>query len=100
MTTGHEHRIAHVESFDAWYVQLLRIPLLHFDVRDPKQLAKVEMSPYPYGPCPMGNVEKPTCWVLTPLSILHRWTGLTLCNNPRPCPDHDPVADLNHDDRT
>jgi hypothetical protein len=59
-----------VPSFDVWYVRALRRPLYHST-----DYAAVDRSPYPYGPCAKHGHF---CWALTPLGILHRWTGLTL----------------------
>lgn len=79
MTDGHKHRHVVVPSWDRWYVRLLRKPLLHST-----NYARVDRSPYPYGPCADPKCKNsyrmppPDCWVLTPLGILHRWTGLTL----------------------
>lgn len=76
MTTCHKHRIVKVPSWSAWYVRALRWGILHT-----RNLLRVEASPYPYGPCPKrGGPCKghEDCWTLSALSILHRWTGLTL----------------------
>jgi hypothetical protein len=88
MTDGgrwHKHRMLHVKSLDAWWiVNWLQFPLIHKPARTTREWRKVENSPYPYGPCyPTMGLESP-CWVLTPLGILHRWTGLTLTDAPRP----------------
>jgi len=96
VTRGHKHRVTHIKSFDVWWVRLIRRPLAHTT-----DYARVDLSPYPYGSCTDGGGRdvrcrnayrhpKPDCWYLTTFGILHRWTGLTLCNWPRPCPDHDP----------
>lgn len=50
----------------------LRYPLVHR-----RDLAAVDRSPYPYGPCALSP-EPARCWTLSALSVLHRWTGLTL----------------------
>lgn len=77
MTDGHKHRHLRVKSWDSWWVRALRKPVLV--VHDPDLFERVESAPYPYGPIKEyhgGKVR--TCWALTPLGILHRWTGLTL----------------------
>ena len=73
MTSGHKHRIVTVPSWDTWYVRLLRKPLWHC-----RDIRRVDESPYPYGPCAKTKRANPTCWTLSLLGILHRWTGLTL----------------------
>lgn len=99
MTDGHKHRLLHIgHDFDWWPVRLLRTPIKHQRTVQNGKWHKVSVSPYPYGPCenPAHNTDTgmdSTCWVLTPLGILHRWTGLTLCTWPRPCPVHDPLPD-------
>lgn len=97
MTAGHKHRMLHIDhDFDWWPVRLLRKPLLHRSADTNQQWRKIEGSPYPYGACAKhsrGVTDvNARCWVLTPLGILHRWTGLTLCTWPRPCPVHDPIC--------
>jgi len=75
MTEGHKHRLVTVRK-DGLVYRVLRWPLLHT-----RNLDRADRSPYPYGPCPkresacLGHNE---CWTLSTLSILHRWTGLTL----------------------
>jgi hypothetical protein len=55
----------------------LRHPL--YWVADPDELPRIERSPYPYGEKTRYFAGKPyTCWYLSALSVLHRWTGLTL----------------------
>jgi hypothetical protein len=86
MTEGHRHRLVNVPSWDTWYVRALRYPLFH--CRDQN---RVERSPYPYGPCRKRAVDKGgegsaclghcDCWTLSVLSVLHRWTGLTLATH-------------------
>lgn len=86
MTTGHKHRVIHIKTFDVWWVRLIRLPVFVSRNR-----TRVDASPYPYAP--LDNLHNPMRahrWGLTTFGILHRWTGLTLCNSPRPCPDHDP----------
>lgn len=80
MTTGHKHRHLVVASFETRLVRLLRKPLRH-----ETNIVKVDVSPYPYGPCPGEKGcphrllhPRPDCWTLSLLGILHRWTGLTL----------------------
>ena len=75
MTDGHKHRHVVVPSWDKGYVSALRRPLWHQPVFTQGTEDRVTASPYPYGPCEKGHDR---CWVLTPLGILHRWTGLTL----------------------
>lgn len=77
MTDGHKHRHWVIKSFDSWWVRLLRKPL--WTVHDPDLRPKVDASPYPYGVVTEfhgGKVRE--CYTLTPLGVLHRWTGLTL----------------------
>lgn len=71
-----------MKSWDTWWVRLLRKPVRHrFVQMGDEAWEAVDASPYPYGYCPV-HVHAPNsrlrCFVLTPLSILHRWTGLTL----------------------
>lgn len=81
MTTGHAHHLWTVKK-GGLVQRVLRTPLLHFNAPEgSKAMARVERSPYPYGPCPKREgacFGHHHCWVLTPLGILHRWTGLTL----------------------
>lgn len=53
--------------------RVLRKPVYHC-----RDIRRVNESPYPYRVCPVTNWTQPSCWVLTPLGILHRWIGLTL----------------------
>lgn len=71
MTDGHKHRLLRVKRGGRLY-RVLRHPLWHC-----RDLDRVNRSPYPYGPCALST-EPVTCWTLSPLGILHRWTGLTL----------------------
>lgn len=77
MTSGHKHR--EVRVFDDAHplvlraVKVLQTPLYHSSDRD-----KVDASPYPYGPCEPAKGLDSVCWYLSPLSFLHRWTGLTI----------------------
>jgi len=78
MTEGHKHRHVMVPSWDVWYVRLLRVQLIHR-----RDVEAVDKSPYPYGmcreKCPPGcQGRHGPCYALSPLGILHRWTGLTL----------------------
>lgn len=66
MTSGHTHRTISVKR-DGLVHRVLRAHLFHTD-----NLARVDPSPYPYGECYYGG------YYLNLLSILHRWTGLTL----------------------
>lgn len=86
MTDGHKHRLLRVKSFDTLFVRVLRTPVWHRPALTNDAWRRIERSPYPYGPCAehsKGLGLDATCWVLTPLSILHRWTGLTLSNAPK-----------------
>jgi hypothetical protein len=71
-----------IKSWDSWWVRALRVPLRHrFCRTDDATWVAVSRSPYPYGPCPEHTSaphQRLHCFVLTPLSVLHRWTGLTL----------------------
>lgn len=73
MTTGHKHRHLRVRSWDTPLVRVLRRPLWHRSDTN-----RVDASPYPYGVCPQTDQGAPTCYTLSLLGILHRWTGLTL----------------------
>lgn len=68
MTTGHQHRRVKVRR-DGLVHRTLTRPLWHC-----MDVPRVDRSPYPYGPCD----EHRACWYLSALSVLHRWTGLTL----------------------
>jgi len=72
MTEGHKHRTVtlrvNTRLGGAVRAVLLK-PRFHST-----DLARVEASPYPYGLCR----EHLGCYYLSLLSILHRWTGLTL----------------------
>lgn len=74
MTEGHKHRLVRVTPR---VMRLMRKPLIHC-----RDLDRVDASPYPYGPCNLSFGKNPTCWTLSLLSILHRWTGLTLYVGP------------------
>lgn len=91
MTAGHKHRMLHVHRH--WLLtRLLSHPLVFSD-----DLERVDASPYPWGPIagpgedaplmPGGvpapkhlrwHTDPPGHWYLSALSVLHRWTGLTL----------------------
>lgn len=80
MTDGHKHRHVRIKSFNTRLARWLRKP-----VRHETNITKVDVSPYPYRPCDYSQGcpnrllhPRPDCWVLTRLSIFHRWTGLTL----------------------
>lgn len=79
MTEGHKHWMLDAPSTDVWWVRLLRRPLRHTT-----NTARVDPSPYPYGVCDSPRCPhtyerpRPTCYYLSLLGILHRWTGLTL----------------------
>lgn len=97
MTDGHTHRMLHIgHDFDWWPVRVLRKPLVHRAADTNPQWRRIEASPYPYGACYAHGYRSDGtthCWTLSLLGILHRWTGLTLCTWPRPCPVHDPLTD-------
>ena len=77
MTTGHKHRIVTVRSGRVGRLvrRALSTPLVHRT-----DLEQVDASPYPYGPCAneYHNNRGRDCYYLSLLSVLHRWTGLTL----------------------
>ena len=82
MTDGHKHRHLHVSSFDTWWVRLLRRPV--YAIHDPDLFPRVDTSPYPYREVKHFHGSHPqTCWELTSLSVLHRWTGLVLDDGPK-----------------
>lgn len=76
MTTGHKHRVLtlHVESRTHM--------ALHRVLRKPRfwttDIDRVDRSPYPYGRGGISADENTDRFYLSLLSILHRWTGLTL----------------------
>lgn len=72
MTEGHKHRTVQIYEGTLAY-RFLRWPMYHCSDRE-----KVDESPYPYGPCDPKAGRDSVCWYLSPLSFLHRWTGLTL----------------------
>jgi hypothetical protein len=80
MTEGHRYREVPV-SRDSLLARVFTRPVWHT-----RNLPRVDASPYPYGPCP-GVIG---CWYLSPLSILHRWTGLTLRYPDLPPPPEEP----------
>lgn len=67
MTPGHKHRNVKVRA-DGWILYLLRRPTLL--VVGAERAGKSRLV---YGP-----TKRPDRWRLTPLGLLHRWTGLTL----------------------
>jgi hypothetical protein len=73
MTEGHRHRTVRVRH-GGRLRRFLTKPRWHTtDIR------RVDLSPYPYGMCTQHHsLTWPECWYLSILSILHRWTGLTL----------------------
>lgn len=83
MTEGHTHHTVTVRKGGLLYRALTR-PLLHTRTTDhdetSRKLDRIDRSPYPYGPCPNPDHSTASvhCWYLSALSILHRWTGLTL----------------------
>lgn len=89
MTDGHYHRKVRVPSMEEWYVRLLRTPIIHrLTTGADATWARIDRSPYPYGPCPPSAGMNASCWTLSLLGILHRWTGLTLeTPAPRQCGD-------------
>lgn len=72
MTPGHKHREVRVRR-DGLRHGFLTRPRWHST-----DGVKVDRSPYPYGPCTDPIHEERECWYLSILSVLHRWTGLTL----------------------
>lgn len=82
MTEGHVHRVVPVKR-DGLIHRVLTKPLIYSG-----DLARIDASPYPWGPdytsrytgSTWGPVDhtKWTRYYLSTLSILHRWTGLTL----------------------
>jgi hypothetical protein len=77
MTEGHTHRTVTVTKGGLLY-RLLTRPLW-----TTTNLRRVDPSPYPYGvlperPSTRPMPPQPTRYYLSALSILHRWTGLTL----------------------
>lgn len=83
MTEGHTHRTVTVTKGGLAY-RLLTKPLWHTRTTDHDasraKLDRIDRSPYPYGPCPNPDHSTTSvhCWYLSALSVLHRWTGLTL----------------------
>lgn len=72
MTTGHKHRHLKVKKNGRLHRVLTKPLLMSTDLKH------VEASAYPYGPVfPQMGMQCPV-WYLSALSILHRWTGLTL----------------------
>lgn len=75
MTDGHKHRHVRVKK-DGLAVRVLCAPLF-----TTTNFERIDASPYPYGPTDeeafrAGERDQP--FYLSILSILHRWTGLTL----------------------
>lgn len=64
-----------------WNLKVKKNGLLYYLLRKPVHwsgdLKKVETSPYPYGPL-IVNGKETGWWYMSTLSVLHRWTGLTL----------------------
>jgi hypothetical protein len=83
MTEGHKHRELRVRKGGLIQRALTR-PLYHTRTTDydasRAKFDRIDRSPYPYGPCqnPDHSTASVHCWYLSALSILHRWTGLTL----------------------
>lgn len=77
MTTGHKHRVVRIRKGSRLHV-LLTQPL----VWSHEDLSRVDNSPYPWGPSNEALFQRdpaaPQPFYLSALSILHRWTGLTL----------------------
>lgn len=74
MTEGHTHRIVTVKRGGHLH-RFLTKPRWHT-----VNLMRVDASPYPYGLCAIHvplTASQP-CYHLSILSVLHRWTGLTL----------------------
>lgn len=74
MTEGHKHRQVTVKR-GGLIDGLLRRPVWWSS-----NIEKVDRSPYPYGPDPAweGPPMDAPRFYLSALSVLHRWTGLTL----------------------
>lgn len=74
MTPGHKHRTVKVRR-DGLVQRVLQRPLI-----TTTNLPRVEASPYPYGILLDGQIQPDPreVYYLSALSILHRWTGLTL----------------------
>jgi hypothetical protein len=74
----HKHQMLTVKSPSVWWVRLLRKPIFHtYDV------PRMDRSLYPFCPCAKhgfgsADIATATCWTMSTLSVLHRWTGLTL----------------------
>lgn len=72
MTDGHKHHVVPIRTrtrLGKAVLRLLRKPRWHTT-----NLRRVDASPYPYGPCDLHR----GCWYISVMSVLHRWTGLTL----------------------
>lgn len=67
MTAGHKHRHLHVGR-DSWVISLLTRPTLL--VVGTQYAGKSRMV--------FGPTKRPDRWRLSPLGLLHAWTGLTL----------------------
>ena len=71
MTAGHKHRLL-----------ALRSPRLHRLLTEPRwrteDADRVDRSPYPYGVMPSPYGGDKGWYYLSILSVLHRWTGLTI----------------------
>lgn len=69
MTDGHQHIVVQLSADVRWQKRLLRfLTKPRYWTNDRR---KADLSPYPYG------VDR-DCYYLSILSVLHRWTGLTL----------------------
>lgn len=71
MTTGHKHWKVRVKR-GGWIHRLLTQPISYETDAD-----FAEASPYPYGVLDLG-MKFGVIFYLSPMSYLHRWTGLTL----------------------
>lgn len=73
MTTGHRHRTVKIRN--QGLLRFLRTSLYQTTDR-----AKVDRSPYPYGVMVDLSADNPLgeIYYLSVLSVLHRWTGLTI----------------------
>lgn len=72
MTAGHKHR----------HVKIRQGSRLHAFLTKPRyysvDMAQIMASPYPYGPVYPERGYGCPVWYLSILSVLHRWTGLTI----------------------
>lgn len=84
MTDGHKHREVRINPnthVGGAVRAFLCKPRYHTT-----DVPKVDASPYPYGMCRdhWSDNGVITCYYLSILSVLHRWTGLTLLMKDKP----------------